>query len=163
MQTVTRKLEFDAAHRVLGHGGRCKHLHGHRYLVEVAVCSSYLDELGMVVDFSLLKDRVGKWIDDNLDHNIILNDKDPLLMAVQECKGNSSLIGQEATEAIFAGRAPYVMQGNPTAENLAGLLFWKAVNLLPTMLLVVSVVVWETPNCRAEYRPSQPQEGTCSS
>ncbi|MEE8246777.1 MAG: 6-carboxytetrahydropterin synthase, partial [Alphaproteobacteria bacterium] len=35
--TVTRRLEIDAGHRVMTHGSKCRHLHGHRYVVE-AVC-----------------------------------------------------------------------------------------------------------------------------
>lgn len=137
--SCTRRLEFDAAHVVSGHGGKCKHLHGHRYAVEVTVTAP-LDTLGMVVDFSVVKDKVGAWIDNNLDHNIILRRDHPLVrLGLQIGWG---------VDGVFAGKAPYLMDDNPTAENLARLLLEKAqVCLAP--LVVECVTVYETPNCFA--------------
>ena len=62
-RTCTRKLEFDAAHRVMEHESKCRHLHGHRYVAEVTVATSELDGLGRVLDFGLLKTELGGWID----------------------------------------------------------------------------------------------------
>ena len=80
MPTVTRKLEWDSGHRVLNHGGKCRHLHGHRYVAEITVEATQLNDLGMVVDFSLIKERVGKWIDENWDHNFLAHPEDPILI-----------------------------------------------------------------------------------
>lgn len=136
MITTTRRLEFDAGHRVLGHGGKCRHLHGHRYAVEITVQAERVDNLGMVIDFGQIKERVGAWIDENLDHRLILNPDDPQALHMQ------------ATEEI----PPYLMpQGeNPTAENLAKLIFGVSERMLPTFH-IVGVRVWETPNCFADY------------
>lgn len=136
MITTTRRLEFDAGHRVLGHGGKCRHLHGHRYAVEITVQAERVDDLGMVIDFGQIKERVGAWIDENLDHRLILNPDDPQALHMQ------------ATEEI----PPYYMpQGeNPTAENLAKLIFGVSERMLPTFH-IVGVRVWETPNCYADY------------
>lgn len=60
---IMRKFEFDYAHRVLGHESKCKHLHGHRGVAEVIVSSPGLDSLGRIIDFGIVKQRVGKWID----------------------------------------------------------------------------------------------------
>lgn len=145
MQTCTRRFEWDAAHRVLGHKGKCRHLHGHRYVAEVTVSAKKLDNLGMVIDFSVLKEIVGKWIDDMWDHNILLNEKDPLLRVREE--------SIDCDLDVFAGRIPYIFQGdNPTAENIAEELFVKAERLLLEHgIWVTNVRVWETPNCYADY------------
>ena len=132
---VTRRLEFDAAHRVLGHQGKCRHLHGHRYSIEVMVEDKELDSLGMVVDFSDIKTILGRWIDENLDHNVILNGDDFLVELLRESK---------------LERDPFVMDDNPTAENIAKLIFDQAKNLLEH-LSIVNVRVFETPNCWADY------------
>ena len=55
MPTITKKLEFDYGHRVLGHEGKCRHLHGHRGVAEVTVYAPSLDNLGRVVDFGAIK------------------------------------------------------------------------------------------------------------
>lgn len=149
MNRITRKLEWDSGHRVLNHGGKCKHLHGHRYVAEVSVSSGEnLDALGMVVDFSVLKTRIGGWVDENWDHNLILHPDDPCLAL-------------STNPAIFGGKEPYVMpkvesgHANPTAENMAKVLFWVSVALLADQpLSVVAVRLYETPNCWSVYTPN---------
>lgn len=142
MTTVTRRFEWDAAHRVMGHTGKCQHLHGHRYAAEVTVTASVLDGLGMVVDFSVLKEKVGWYIDAEWDHNVMLNGLDPL---------NGFL-------RLEKGREPYRFEDgeNPTAETIARKLFRIAEHVLaPFNIKVVEVVVWETPNCKATYNGRQ--------
>ena len=136
MIAITRKLEFDAGHRILGHEGKCRFLHGHRYSAEITVEAHELDSVGRVIDFGIIKTIVGKWIDENWDHNLLLNSKDPQRYHL------------ETTEE----RLPYIMSCNPTAENIARELFKMAVLLLPSHLQVVQVRIWETPNCYADYR-----------
>lgn len=145
MITITRKIEWDAGHRVLGHEGKCKHLHGHRYCAEVTVQAAELDDLGRVIDFGVLKTVVGAWIDKHWDHNLLLHPQDPLL------KLPPDLLAQ------IHGRDPYVMpagpRANPTAENIAAVLHGVVSVLLPVELSVVRVRVWETPNCHADFTP----------
>jgi 6-pyruvoyltetrahydropterin/6-carboxytetrahydropterin synthase len=142
MITVTRRFEFDAGHRVLGHEGKCRHLHGHRYVAEVTVTAPGLDRLNMIIDFSILKDKVGHWIETKWDHNMILNSEDPILEM-----GNSNW------NALFGGKDPYVIShGNPTAEIMARVLYNEAHGILaPYELRVEKVRLYETPNCYAEY------------
>lgn len=137
MNIITRRLEFDAGHRVLGHEGKCKHLHGHRYRVEVSVSApDGLDNLGRVIDFGIIKTRLGGWIDEHLDHNMLLHEADPLV----------------PLGASMVGRAPFIMpRGNPTAENIAELLCNIAVSLMPE-LKVHRLRVYETPNCWADFK-----------
>lgn len=133
---ITRKLSFDAGHRLLKHEGKCRHLHGHHYEAEFTI-EADLDTLGRVVDFSVVKEKVGGWIDEHLDHNVILNEEDPLV---------EHLIKTEPYEP-----RPFVVPYNPTAENIAMLLFYKAEELLDKHLKLIKVRVWETPSCYAEY------------
>jgi 6-pyruvoyltetrahydropterin/6-carboxytetrahydropterin synthase len=137
MRTCTRRLEFDAAHRVMRHESKCKHLHGHRYAIEVTCASAAgLDDLGRVIDFGVIKERLGAWIDDTLDHGTLLNEKDAALKAA--CTAN--------------GWRHFVMEGNPTAENIAEMLFHKAqILFVDAGVEPVRVRVYETPNCWADY------------
>ena len=136
MITATRKLEFDYGRRVLRHESKCKHLHGHRGVIEVTVSAPDLDSIGRVIDFGQIKSILGKWVDDNWDHQVLLHADDPQLLHLTN------------TEP----KPPYVMKsGNPTAENMAREFFEVAKTLLQPPLKIESVRMWETPNCYAEY------------
>ena len=140
MLTCTRSIGFDAGHRIVGHEGKCRNLHGHRYTAEIT-CSAPLDPLGRVIDFSKIKTVVGGWIDLLLDHNMILFKNDPLYAKLDP-----------ATLEEVCGREPYMVDFNPTAENLARFLFNKAQELLDGYgIKVVHVRLFETPNCWADY------------
>lgn len=144
--SVTRCFTFDAGHRVYGHEGKCKHLHGHTYKAEVTVTADDLDGLGRVIDFSVLKEKVGGWIDEHWDHNLLLNTDDPLYTLFT--LGHPTVVGD-----FFGGKQPYLFhKSNPTAENIARELFYKVELLLGNQNIhPVHVRVWETPNCYAEY------------
>lgn len=143
---VTRKIEFDAAHRVVGHGGKCINLHGHRYVAEITVCAAYgdkLDALDMVIDFSVIKSVVGAWVDEHWDHGCLLNSEDPLLL---ECHSDDHA-------RIFGPKEVNIFTNcNPTAEVLAQTLFGVARTLLDAHPIIVQRVrLYETPNCWADY------------
>jgi len=70
MYEVKIRADFSAAHNLREAGGKCESLHGHNFIVEVAVESDSLDEGGMVVDFRLLKGKT-KAILDGLDHRYL--------------------------------------------------------------------------------------------
>ena len=128
--TVSRSFRFCYGHRIPGHAGPCRHLHGHSAKVEV-VCQGELDELGMVVDFARIKEVVEGWALAHLDHRMILMRGDPLV-DVLEAQG----------EPVF------VMEGSPTAENMAALLFSAATR---AGLPVVRVRLWESETSMASY------------
>ena len=137
-QTCTRKLEFDSGHRLVNHEGKCAHPHGHRYVAEVT-CEAQLDKIGRVIDFSVIKRHVGTWIDDHLDHAMIINRADANLLQLH----------------VDEGWRHFVMDVNPTAENLAELIYQKAAELLRDYpIKVTHVRIYETPNCWADYEPS---------
>lgn len=138
---VIRRLEWDAMHRIPDHEGPCKAYHGHRYVAEVSVEGSRLDDLGRVIDFSVIKTVFGKWITDNFDHTGILyeQDHDPSVAVIADA--NKRL-----------GRPIYFLRTHPTVENIAKELAEVAGKLLaPYGVRVVSLRVWETPNCSAVW------------
>ena len=132
MYEVTRDLSFCYGHRLLHYDGKCARLHGHNATAVLTLRSADLDELGMVADFLVIRARLGSWIDATLDHRMILHREDPALPALRE-------LGEDV----------YVVDFNPTAENLARLLYDRAQD---AGLPVVQVDVWETPPCKATFR-----------
>lgn len=132
MFTVTKKIEFCYGHRLLKYEGKCRHLHGHNGILEIDLATEDLDGRGMVIDFGDIKSRLKSWIDATLDHQMILCKDDPMVPVLTE-KGESFK----------------TIDDNPTAENLAKLIFNQARALgLP----VIEVRLWETPTSRASYR-----------
>jgi 6-pyruvoyltetrahydropterin/6-carboxytetrahydropterin synthase len=139
MITVTRRLEFDAAHRILNHESKCKYFHGHRYVLEATFTAKKLDDLGRVIDFGSIREILGGWIDTNLDHNAILSIKDQKM---------GDLIAETTGQKI------YYLNENPTAENIANHLLTEICPKLFTNqdIKCVAVKLYETPNCSADVK-----------
>ena len=81
MFELTVKSEFEAAHRIEGYQGKCNRLHGHNWIVEAIVVGNKLDELGMLIDFKVLKAKLNQVLD-KLDHQYLnelpmFKDKNP--------------------------------------------------------------------------------------
>lgn len=131
MYTVTRLIHFCYGHRLLEYSGKCRHPHGHNGKIEVTIRKPALDKLGFVVDFEEIKEKVQRWVDSELDHKMLLNRKDPLAKTLKEM-----------------GEPVVLMDGNPTAENIARYIFDYAKG---RKLPVVSVRLWETVNSHADY------------
>lgn len=139
---ISRRIEWDSAHRVLRHESKCATLHGHRYVANIIVSADKLDGVGRIVDFGVVKQRVGGWVDAVWDHTTIVNREDVELLAF--CRGQAIAHGH---------RAPYEIDGEPTAENIADVLKRIATHLLAdTGVRVIAVEVFETPNCSATVR-----------
>ena len=139
MVTCTRRLEWDAMHRIPLHESKCRAFHGHRYAAEIHCVADQLDDLGRVVDFGVIKQLVGGWIDDHWDHTAILMRGDPEAQPIAH-----------ANERL--GRSVYWMDAHPTAENIVAELAEVAQQLLSeTGVRVVRVRLWETPNGSAEW------------
>lgn len=66
------KTHFAGAHHLRDYPGECENPHGHNWKVEVAVRATELDELGMGIDFKILKNIVKVAID-KLDHRDLNN------------------------------------------------------------------------------------------
>ena len=133
MYRVTREIRFCYGHRLLNYDGKCRHLHGHNGRAVITLTAGQLDALGMVMDFSRIKRVVSAWIDAELDHKMLLNKNDPFLPLLRE-----------RNEPVF------VMETNPTAENIARLIYdFTASQGFP----VVKVQLWETDDSYATYAP----------
>jgi 6-pyruvoyltetrahydropterin/6-carboxytetrahydropterin synthase len=131
MFRVTREIHFCYGHRLLNYDGKCRHLHGHNGKAVITLEGPSLDRLGMVLDFSQLKRIVGGWIDEALDHRLLLHRDDPYLPYLRE-----------------QGEPVVVLDVNPTAENIAKLIFdYTHSRGFP----VTEVRLWETENCYATY------------
>ena len=149
MITCTRRLEWDAMHRIPRHESKCRAFHGHRYAAEITCLAPELDELGRVVDFGVVKERVGGWIDQHWDHTAILmrGDPDPAAQALAEANERH-------------GRPVYWLRQAPTAEVIVAELARVAQELLgDTGVSVVRIRLWETPNGSAEWAASCVVEG----
>lgn len=131
MYKISREIQFCYGHRLLNYEGKCKNLHGHNGLAVVTLESDSLDERGMVADFSDVKRVVLPWIDQEFDHRMLLHKDDPLVPLL-----------------TAQGDPVKVLDVNPTAENIARLIFeFVKAQGFP----VSDVVLWETPNCSATF------------
>ncbi|HEY2828171.1 MAG TPA: 6-carboxytetrahydropterin synthase [Pirellulales bacterium] len=131
MFRVTREIDFCYGHRLLNYDGKCRHLHGHNGRAVIVLEAPKLDTRGMVLDFTDIKQVVSQWIDETLDHRMILCHDDPAVPVLQKL-----------------GEPLYLIDTNPTAENIAKLIFeFTAQRGFP----VVETHLWETPRCYATY------------
>lgn len=132
MYKVVKELNFCYGHRLMDYEGKCVHPHGHNGVVEIEFSAGALDSRGMVVDSVDIKKEIKSFLDEELDHRMLLRKDDPL---------NQVLQGM--------GEPVFVLQENPTAENIAQVIFNYA---LSRGLPVTAVRLWETPTFFAEYR-----------
>lgn len=133
MYRVSREIEFCYGHRLLRYEGKCRHLHGHNGKAVITIAADKLDDRGMVLDFGDIKQVVSAWIDENLDHRMILCKDDPAV---------------EMLERL--GEPMYLIDENPTAENIAKVIFDVT---REAGFPIVEARLWETPKCYATYGP----------
>jgi len=132
MYTVTREIDFCYGHRLINHPGKCRHLHGHNGRVQVVLFSDQLNAQGMVRDFEEIKTVVESWIDEHLDHKMILCKTDPLIPALKTL-----------------GETHLIIDDNPTAEVISKMIYdYCREQKLP----VYEVRLWENERSRASYR-----------
>lgn len=141
---ITRRLEFDAGHRIPDHKSQCRHLHGHRYAIEITLSGEVIDKAGdaangMVMDFSQVKEIACNVVVDAWDHAFLVFAEDRLVIDFL---------------ATLPDHKTVVLDCVPTAENLARTAF----NLLAPAyrdiygnhLRLERVRLYETPNCWAD-------------
>ena len=141
---VTRRLEFDSGHRIPDHRSQCRHLHGHRYVLEVTLSGEILAKdgdpaNGMVMDFSEIKSLAKTHVVDRWDHAFLVY------------SGDAPVVEFLAT---LPGHKTVILDCIPTAENLAQLAFetLDAVYLgsFGNQLRLDRIRLYETPNCWAD-------------
>jgi 6-pyruvoyltetrahydropterin/6-carboxytetrahydropterin synthase len=141
---ITRRLEFDAGHRIPDHRSQCRHLHGHRYAIEITLSGTVLDaagnpENGMVMDFSRVKDLAKQHVVDAWDHAFLAYRGDTALV---------QLLG------ALPDHKTVLLDAVPTAENLARIAFAILDPVYQASygnhLRLDCVRIYETPNCWAD-------------
>ena len=125
--SATKTLSFCYGHRLLNYNGKCSKLHGHNALVDVTYQVGTIGRDGFAIDFTELKNGIGKWIDDNLDHKTLLEETDPIASAL-------TTIDEEFVIVPF----------RPTAENIAVWIYHQAIKIHGPN--VVSIKMYETPS-----------------
>ena len=110
---ITRRLEFDAGHRIPSHNSQCKHLHGHRYAIEITLSGDIItaegqSEQGMVMDFSDVKRIAREKLVDAWDHAFLV------------CRGDRAVCDFLVS---LPEHKTVILDAVPTAENLAQIAF----------------------------------------
>lgn len=140
MITAERYHDVSFGHRVYGHENACAHLHGHNYRFHFTVSGEMknsIDLIGRVIDFSVIKERLCAWLENNWDHKFLLFETDPLYPQLKELDPDGVI------------SVPF----NPTAENLA----FHMVNVVGPQVLqgteckLIKCRVDETRKCSAIY------------
>lgn len=148
---ITKDIEWDAGHRVMAHGSKCRNPHGHRYRLEVTCGGEIVDEPGapddgMLVDFGDLKRLMTELVHDKLDHGFICQEGDPLYAFLEDA---SLAIDRDRPWHLI--EFPYA----PTAENIARWCWDQLEGPIERCfrdgLRLVSVKVWETPTSTALF------------
>ncbi|SMB27793.1 6-pyruvoyltetrahydropterin synthase [Sterolibacterium denitrificans] len=141
---ITRRLEFDAGHRIPDHLSQCRHLHGHRYAIEITLAGDIIHASGqpvngMLMDFSEIKSLAMQHLVDEWDH------------AFLAYRGDTAVVDFLAT---LPGHKTVLLDVVPTAENLAVLAFARLdrayLDLWGNHLRLERVRLYETPNCWAD-------------
>ena len=137
---ITRRIEFDAGHRIPQHKSQCRHLHGHRYALEITLSGEVIQtegasEQGMVMDFSDVKNVALEKIANVWDHAFLVYRGDAEVL--------NFLNG-------IPGHKTVVLNSVPTAENLAAEAFRVLdaayVDVYGNHLRLERVRIYETPN-----------------
>ena len=141
---ITRRLEFDAGHRIPNHNSLCKHLHGHRYAIEITlrgdiISTEGLSEQGMVMDFTDVKRIAKEKLVDAWDHAFLVYRGDKVVCDFLATLPNHRTIMLDVV---------------PTAENLAQVAF-DILNpayqdTYGNNLRLERIRIYETPNCWAD-------------
>ena len=109
MYSVTQELPFCYGHRLLKYAGKCGRLHGHNGVARVTLRSARLDSQGMVADFDAIERSLRAFLDEAIDHRLLLHRDDPACATLRAA-------GEEFVAVEF----------NPTAENIAKMIFEHA-------------------------------------
>jgi 6-pyruvoyltetrahydropterin/6-carboxytetrahydropterin synthase len=135
MYQIRIEFTFDSGHRLLDYNGKCAYPPGHTYRAEVFIESQSLNDLGLVYDFTDLKDKVKTWVDDNWDHAFLVNSQDSALISGL---GSTSLV-----------RLYEFQNENPSCEVMSRVLYEKTVELCD--LAPAKVRLWESVDQYAKY------------
>lgn len=138
MYKILVKITFEYAHRLLHHGGKCRHVHGHSGEATIELVSNVLNNNGFVMDFNDIKAPLKQWINEVWDHAYLANENDPLLPALQA-----------------EGMKIFTFSEEPSAEVMARYLFeYATIFERPIGVNVMRVTIRETCTGSASYQLS---------
>jgi 6-pyruvoyltetrahydropterin/6-carboxytetrahydropterin synthase len=154
MITVTRRIEFDAGHRIPDHKSKCRNAHGHRYVLEATIHGAIVaakgeSDNGMIADFGNLKQIMQDSVGDKWDHAFICCATDLDMVAAL------ARLGHEHKTVLLVDV--------PTVENLvisaagaisAEIRRWS--DDTGADIQLVHVRLYETPNCWADWHTADP-------
>lgn len=144
MLTITRKLEFDAGHRIPDHASQCRNLHGHRYTLLITLTGELVQkdgesDNGMIMDFGDIKALANLHLVNKWDHAFIVYENDSMVRAFLESLPDHKTV---------------VIDRVPTVENLTKAAFDILKDVYQDRfgrhLALTKVTLYETPNCWAE-------------
>jgi 6-pyruvoyltetrahydropterin/6-carboxytetrahydropterin synthase len=138
---VTKEFSFEMAHALWNYDGACRNIHGHSYTLSISVIGYPIQDeanskLGMVLDFSDLKNIVKSEIIDVFDHSLVVNSIAPSVML-------------NNVEQMF--EKYYILNYQPTCENLVIDFAFRIKNKLPLNCKLFSVKLKETASSYAEW------------
>jgi len=136
MWQAERYHDISCGHRVVGHEGKCRHLHGHNYRIHFTCQATDLDDVGRVIDFSDMKSKLCMWVEEHWDHKMLIWQTDEMLPGLR-----------------YMDPSVVAVPFNPTAENLAKhlVLVVGPEQLKGTGIRLVQVRIDETRKCSATY------------
>jgi len=146
MHTLTRILKtFSSAHRLThGYVGKCANLHGHDYQAKITLSADNLNEYGFITDITDITEHFDKWVNDNLDHTIIVSNADQSLLNFAQNENQRHYIipnGENTTVEVLSKHL---------FEKFSSLLKEKLLHTNPTLKLI-AVEVWETRLSSAKF------------
>lgn len=148
MLTITKRLEFDAGHRIPDHKSKCRNLHGHRYALEITLQGEPIDspgasDNGMLMDFSDVKQIAMEHLVDIWDHAFLVYEGDSLMQLL--------LSGLPDHKTV-------VVPQTPTVENLAIIAYQilapRYRQRFGAKLQLAKIRLYETPTSWADYTAS---------
>jgi 6-pyruvoyltetrahydropterin/6-carboxytetrahydropterin synthase len=124
MFQVSVEESFSAGHALRGYRGKCENVHGHNYRVRVTLEGQQLDSIGLLVDFTQLK-QVMREIIGGLDHQF-MNDLEAFRTVNPSAENLAKYFYDEVSRKLTD---------------------------LPPGARITDTIVWETDTSRAQYRP----------
>lgn len=161
MKTKARRHhDISVGHRVAGHEGKCQHLHGHNYRIHFEIEGPKLDVIGRVLDFSVIKEKLCVWLEENWDHKFLTWIGDPLMIKLVALSGKLIALSGKPIPNSGEPAPDYELwtmlsdsfvwtSFNPTAENMAEFLLNEIgpEQLNGTGCTLTSVTIEETRKC----------------
>ncbi|MFM7016054.1 MAG: 6-pyruvoyl trahydropterin synthase family protein [Bacteroidota bacterium] len=142
MVTLNKIFTFDMAHALEHYPGKCRHIHGHTYILHVSVNGEILNKPGapldgMIADFTDIKQWVKGEVIDVFDHALVLRQNSE--------HANMNWSEQNWTRIIIT---PY----QPTCENIMLDIRDRLNKKIPSGLELVQLRLYETPTSYAEWK-----------